>query len=284
MPIISTVLSKEFIIYCDESISKGQYYSDFYGGALVCSSDIDNINNILKRKKEELMFKHEIKWVKVTANYLQKYIEIIDIFFNFIESDKIKVRIMFRQSAVEAVNLTTSQEEQGFQLLYYQFIKHAFGLKYSNPSKEDIYIRTYFDELPDTKEKNELFKNHVFALQSLTNFKQSKIRIRRDDIAEINSKDHPILQCLDIILGCMAFRLNDFHKEKVKETGKRGNRTIAKEKLYKHILLRIKKIYPNFNIGISTGQQGSETNIWDHPYRHWSFKPSEFKIDNSKFK
>ena len=39
------------------------------------------------------------------------------------------------------------------------------------------------------------------------------------------------MQCLDIVLGAMAFRLNDMHKEKRPDTNRRGKRTIAKEKL-----------------------------------------------------
>lgn len=35
--------SKEYIIYCDESIEKGKYYSDFYGGVLIGSTHLDAI-------------------------------------------------------------------------------------------------------------------------------------------------------------------------------------------------------------------------------------------------
>jgi len=45
------------------------------------------------------------------------------------------------------------------------------------------------------------------------------------------------------------------------------------------------QLYPNFNIGISTGQSrpGWE-NRWTAPYRHWSFVPKEFKVDPDRFK
>jgi len=41
----------EYIIYCDESVSSGKYFSDFYGGALVRSNDYMKIISLLNDKK-----------------------------------------------------------------------------------------------------------------------------------------------------------------------------------------------------------------------------------------
>ena len=51
----------EYIIYCDESVTDGKYYSDFFGGVLVRSVDFDEIKDTLKAKKEELNLLNEIK-------------------------------------------------------------------------------------------------------------------------------------------------------------------------------------------------------------------------------
>ncbi len=275
---------KEFIIYCDESVEKGQYYSDFYGGVLIDSNNLNFIRSSLAHSKQRLNLKSEVKWTKVTGNYLEKYKSLMDDFFEFVKSNKIKVRIMFRQTAFQAKNLTDYNKTHGYFLLYYQFIKHAFGLRYSNETPHPIFLRAFFDELPDSKVKCELFKNHIYALQSLVEFNESKIKIRRDDIQEIDSKKHNLLQCLDVVLGAMAFRLNDMHKVKPKGSYKRGKRTIAKEKLYKHILGHIRGCYPNFNIGMSTGINGDYSNRWNHPYRHWNFIPRDFEINRDAFK
>lgn len=92
----------------------------------------------------------------------------------------------------------------------------------------------------------------------------------------MKSEQHVILQCMDVILGAMYFRLNDLHKEKLPGTYRRGKRTIAKHTLYKHINTRIRRIYPGFNIGISTG--GTTADKWNHPYRHWLFTPKQYEI------
>ena len=73
----------EYIIYCDESVSDGKYYSDFFGGVLVRNTHIDAIREALDAKKRELNLSGEIKWVKVTGNYLEKYKQMMDLFADF---------------------------------------------------------------------------------------------------------------------------------------------------------------------------------------------------------
>ena len=46
----------EYIIYCDESVSTGRYFSNFYGGALVRSVDFDDIVKFLKDKASAIEF------------------------------------------------------------------------------------------------------------------------------------------------------------------------------------------------------------------------------------
>jgi len=125
----------EYFIYCDESLGKGKYYSDFFGGALVKSAHFEEVKVALEEKKAELNLKNEIKWVKVTENYLQKYMEMIDLFFSFIEQGKVKVRIMFRDTEKSPSDLSRDKIDNRYSLLYYQFVKNAFGLCHRD--KED---------------------------------------------------------------------------------------------------------------------------------------------------
>ncbi|MBP2644287.1 MAG: hypothetical protein H6Q67_2174 [Firmicutes bacterium] len=268
-------------MYCDESEQKGQYYSNFFGGALVRSSNIEEVESTLNNKKEELNLFGEVKWQKITHNYLDKYLSFIDTVFNFIEKDKIKIRIMFRQNATQPVGLTREQVDEEYFRLYYQFLKHAFGLPYSNPIGEEIYLRIFLDQLPDKKERCEKFKDYIYGLQNMLG--TANIKIRKRDIAEIRSHNHVILQSLDVILGSMNFKLNNLHLQKPDGSRFRGKKTIAKEKVYKYINQRIRNIYPNFNIGISTGTLTIEDR-WNHPYRHWCFMPSNHTIDMTKYK
>lgn len=73
------------------------------------------------------------------------------------------------------------------------------------------------------------------------------------------------------------FRLNGLHKAKPEGARIRGQRTIAKEKLYKFIQKEIATIHPNFNIGVSTGAHGRAYPHWNSPYEHWVFESQETK-------
>ena len=273
-------MKRQYLIYADESHRKGKYFSNFYGGALINYKDLEKLNAKLNAKKEELGLFQEVKWTKVTEQYLDKYLELINYFFKFIKSNKIKIRIMFRQNALVPKNLTQENIDKEYFLLYYQFIKHAFGIDYCNPHEKDqVILKLYFDKLPDSKKKNKEFKGYIYALNEF--FCINNVHIYNEDIAEIDSKKHVILQCMDIILGAMNFKLNNLDKQKLPNSNRRGKRTIAKEKLYKCISKNIRSIYPNFNIGVSTSSRGDFTNNWKDPYRHWSFKSNNSEFDSS---
>lgn len=274
-------LNKQYIIYADESHQKGSFFSNFYGGALLEYKNLENISKKITKYKERLGLYAEVKWTKVTAQYLEKYINLINYFFKFIKQNKIKIRIMFRQNAYVPKSLSKEQLDNQYFLLYYQFIKHSFGLDYCNKDFENntISLRLYFDKLPDTKAKCDAFKEHILSLSDI--LKLNNISIDKENIAEIDSKKHVILQCMDIILGAINFKLNNLDKLKITNTKRRGKTTIAKEKLYKAILNNIRDIYPNFNIGISTSDRGNVRNRWFDPYRHWNFKARNSSFDKS---
>lgn len=238
-------------------------------GALINLSDVNLIEKSLNNKKEELNLKGEIKWTKVTDNYLDKYIEMINLFFKFIKDGKIKVRIMFAQNAFVSDGLTKEQTDNEYSILYYYFLKDAFGLKFSNntPFKNKVNFSLYLDDLPCSENQKKGLKNSMFRY----NYELKQNNTEITEIVEIDSKRHVIQQCMDIILGSMNFKLNDFDKIKDEETGKRSKRTIAKEKLYKVINKNIREIRKGFNVGMSTSNDGDVTNIWKHQYRHWNF-------------
>lgn len=268
----------EYILYCDESVKRGDIYSNFYGGSLVKSIHLEEVVNKLNEYREKNGIKAEMKWTKVTSQYLEKYIGLMDIFFDLLLENKIKTRIMFQKNSISDPvirNFSKEEHELSYFKLYYQFIKHAFGLQYSNDSNQNIYLRLFFDRFPDKKEMVENFKTYIYNLQYSQDFYEANLHIRYDDIVEANSHEHIILQCTDIITGAMYFRLNKLHLKKDSQSNRRGKRTIAKEKLYKHIRKRICETRPNFNIGTSTGMDNDSSNKWKHPYRHWCFVPSE---------
>lgn len=269
-------MPRELVLYCDESDISGKHFANFYGGALVESTHLHEVVSTLQAAKDRLNLGAEVKWQRITENYAGKYIELMNETFALMRDGKLKMRVMFTQNYFGAKQLTPAQRENGFFLLYYQFVKHAFGFRYCGGDLGAAKARIYFDKLPDTDEKCLAFKGYVSGLNGSREFRGAGLSIAEDQIAEVDSKEHVLLQCLDVVLGAMQFRLNEKHKEKPEGARIRGKRTRAKEAVYRHINGLIRDIYPNFNIGISTG--GEPEMRWHHPYRHWLFKPADFEI------
>lgn len=278
-------MATEFVIYTDESERSGEFFSNFYGGVLVRSFHLaDAIAQIRQSKLEQNLF-GEIKWIKVTENYLEKYMAVMDAFFDLVAGDRIKVRVMFTNNTLVPLGLTAEQRQTEYHRLYYQFLKHGFGLQHCGTEHVGVKkVRLNLDQMPTSNEDTAQFKSFVESLRRNPEMRRAQVTFDIQQIAEVNSQEHDLLQCLDVVLGAMAFRLNNKHKAKPAGMHRRGKRTVAKEKLYRHISGRIRLIYPNVNIGESTGTQGELANRWYHPYRHWKLVPKNHERDFSKKK
>ncbi len=273
-------------IYCDESSVKGKFYSNFYGGALINENRRQDIEAALQRvKNDQNVFNGELKWTKISEKYEPKYVVFIKEFFEFVRSGDIKVRIMFTQNINSRPRIMSQTGGNEYFMLYYQFVKHAFGLRYSPHSIQNpASIALFMDDVPQTDAEFDIFKDYMSSLTQFPFFRHKGIVLQKGDIAGIDSKKHNILQAVDIVLGAMDFRLNDKHLEKPLNQIRRGKRTRCKERVYKCINREIRAIYPNFNIGKSTGIQAGMEDRWEHAYRHWCFVPSDSEVDLTKGK
>jgi hypothetical protein len=273
---------RHLIIYCDESAKKGRHFSNFYGGALIRANERDAIEELLISTKNNLNLFNELKWQRITDNYKDKYIAFLDVYFSLIIGNRLKIRIMFTQNQYRPSTLTDEHMDNEYFILYYQFIKHAFGLTHCNSNNiERVFVALLLDQVPASKTKFDKFKDYIQMLNNSTDFIDSRIHIPRDAIGSIDSCDHVILQGLDIILGAMNFKLNDMHLAKADGSRRRGKRTRAKELVYKYINQKIRSMYPRFNIGVSTSSRNDIKNRWKHPYRHWRFRAAEFEVDQN---
>lgn len=262
--------NNRYYLYCDESIKKGKHYSNFYGGALINAKDFKLITDVLTEKRIHGIGTSELKWQKITALNYRDYIDAVDTFFDFIQAGKVKVRIMFTNNRFTKPDLNDEQLSNQYFRLYYQFIKHTFGLRHLSPN-DNNHLEIFLDNIPDKEENCKKFKAYLHGIQHLPNFIDVNLIIKENQISEVDSKNHIIMQYLDVVLGAMALKLNKLFEVKEETTNKRGKKTIAKEKVYKHINKRIREIYPNFNIGITTGFKSDFANTFLMPYRHWVF-------------
>jgi hypothetical protein len=139
-----------------------------------------------------------------------------------------------------------------------------------------LNVSLLLDDVPEKGSKFDQFKDYMSGLSDFPVFRRANIRIARENIADVDSKQHVIMQGLDVVLGAMQFRLNDLHKYIPPGARRRGKRTVAKEAVYKHINAKIQALYPRFNIGVSTGQ-ARPADKWSHPYR-WLFIPADYEL------
>jgi hypothetical protein len=270
-----------YLIYCDESEGKGRFFSNFYGGALIEASRREGIETLLMQAKSAKL-QGELKWTKISEYNEAEYIQFIDRFFDLVQDGFIKMRVMFTQNINRIDHVDDYDPDEKYFKLYYQFVKHAFGLRFCNPgSKQAISASVFIDNAPDTKAKLENFKSHLSSLSEFPIFKKARVRIEMDAIMEIQSHEHILLQAVDIVLGSIQFRLNERHLDIPAGMTRRGKRTRAKERVYRHIHRRICLIYPRFNIGVSTGQAEGNHVRWRHQYRHWCFVPKQSLKDLS---
>jgi len=267
-----------YYIWTDESDSYGKYYANFYGGILIQSKDYEEVLSRLQAVVESVgLSGEEIKWQKVNAYTEERYMKIIDELFEILGEGKAKIRIFFRHRRHEAAGLTNEQRRKEYQMLYYQFIKHAFGIRYSNPTGVPVRLRLFLDDMPLKKLDRQEFLDAIYNLNTTVGFTTANIRIAEGDVAEVNSKSHLPLQVMDLVLGSMCFRLNDKHLIKDID-GKRARRTIIKERLYKYIRAKICNLHPGFNVGTNTGIT-KLSDRWEQPYRHWSFVPNNSVVN-----
>lgn len=156
-------------IYADESVSNGKYYSNFYGGALAKVTDIQDIEKALNNKKEELNLYSEIKWIKVTENYLDKYIEMINLFFSFIKEGKIEdektgrrsKRTKAKEKLYKIINSNIREIRKNFNVGITTGISENQFNYWKDPYRHWNFISSYshFDETLTKKEIKRIRKN-----------------------------------------------------------------------------------------------------------------------------
>lgn len=264
---------REYWIFCDESLQSGPKFSHFFGGAIVPAARHADIENQLRVTKAKIGFLHELKWQRVSEQWLGGYEEMISAFFELLRKGKVRVRVMFSDNRTIPQGLSRAERDDGYFKLYYQFIKHGFGLRHIPAKKSGTRLRLHFDQFPHTREKVQQFKGFIGALPQAAALRDARLRLSPDHITEVDSKEHVLLQCVDLVLGAMAFRLNDMHLVKPEGKRNRGKRTIAKDRLYRHILAEIHTLKPALNPKISTAAEPWPEGCWLMPYRHWSFEP-----------
>lgn len=177
---------RTYFLWCDESDKEGAFYSNFYGGILVRSEDLARVIDMSHSLIKELELENEeVKWQKVNAYTYEKYLRIVDFIFDLLRNDLVKMRIFFRNNQYVAQGLTPLQKRKSYSMLYYQFIKHAFGFQYSEGNAN---IGIFLDDMPLKGDSVEEFKDYLYKLnfdERSTNRENRRAHTSKDKLVQI---------------------------------------------------------------------------------------------------
>lgn len=136
--------------------------------------------------------------------------------------------------------------------LYFKFIISAFGLEHSNPYREYRTLRINFDRLPHIDDAIFQFKHRLYDLNGTDILQNVNLHIPMDNVSEVNSQDHVVIQGMDVLLGGWNFLLNE------KQVFPIGRKTFAKNHLNTCMQGRIS------NMNYQINNKGK--NLWDSPF------------------
>jgi hypothetical protein len=161
--------------------------------------------------------------------------------------------------------------------IYYQFLKHAFGMSsLPQPAAGKPHrILVRLDDHSSQKHKTAL-ASFVEKLSSKTHTIQVTFR---------NSASSCRLQICDLLIGAAGSYGNKMHLRR--EPGRSGmsSNQKARRELAKYIYDRLRAIdaaergTAAFNWFETTGRGGDADNVYRHKLRIWKFKPTKFHVD-----
>jgi len=191
-----------YIIYCDESCHDLTAHHKFMsiGGLKVLRSEKASLSRQLRELMLSLNLNSELKWSKVSNKRLEDYKKIVDFFFQYPEL--IFRAIVVEQAKVDFEKYHGMDRELAFYKFYYEMLE-----KWLQPGNEYLILLDY--------KSNRGADRYATLKTYLERYLQGKAWIR--DLTIINSKQTPLAQLCDILIGSIAAANNGFEKHTAKE-------------------------------------------------------------------
>ena len=279
-------------IYADEAWTHGgeppNRYWCFYGGILGEQSASDRLDTEIRDILRNRNVRGEVKWSKLSAQNIDCYKELIDCLFRHIRSGNIKYRQMFLDRSYVPLPRREGEDDSDLTIqfkLYYQFLKHSFGLQHLpvSATREPIDLLIRLDSHSSQGHKDSL---ESFALQIPRLVERSDLRIQ---LTFHNSARIPRMQICDLLMGAAGSHGNKMQLRR--EGGRRGMSSKQKLRvdLCGHIYNGLRQIDHEtrgsnaFNWFESTGLGDSPANAFNHPVQIWKFKPHRHRRDAGWF-
>lgn len=258
-------------------------YWCFFGGVFGLEADLGRLETALLRVRGGVNRAMEVKWSNVSRQSLPLYCELVDEFFRVLKELPIHYRQIFLDRAyvvTPAVGDGPSSDLDTQFRICYQFLKHAFGLRYLPTALDgcdQIFIRL---DNHSSQEHTGLLKQFAQELPRYLNRPDLVV-----DVSFVNSKKHLRMQLCDVLMGAAGSHGNKMHLRR--QEGQRGmsDKQKVRHELALHVYRALRRFDAEargssaFNWFKTTGHGGDLTSRLNHKIRIWKFKPAAYQRD-----
>lgn len=281
-------MTKLYEIYADEAWTHGgqplNRYWCFHGGIFGTQESLDRLDTSLLGVVKKHGVCGEVKWSNLNAGNYTCYVEWVDCLIDNIQNNDIKYRQLFLDRSYVWVPKHGEEPLREIDVqfkIYYQFLKHAFGIKYipADEGGQGIKLFIRLDNHSSQKNKDQLVRFAEILPRTLA---RPDLSI---SVTFHNSSKARRLQICDLIMGAAGSYGNKMHKKRA--PGKRGMTPKQKLRLSlcKHVYDSLRNLDADargskaFSWFETTGHEGALSNRYHHKMRIWKFIPKRHDRD-----
>jgi hypothetical protein len=190
-------------LYCDESCHlENDGINQMFLSCISCPTDkVAIINNEIRAIKEKHGISTEMKWVKVSQNKEQAYIDLVNYFF---DKKELRFRILIVDNKQD---INHDAYLQDHNIWYYKMYYHMLNPIISLSNSYCIYL-----DKKDTRTKTRVHE----LWDVLSNKKHDYTHTNIPRIQVIQSHEVEIMQLVDIIMGAVAYEIRGLNSMQAK--------------------------------------------------------------------
>lgn len=265
------------------SLPPNRYWC-FFGGIFGPESDCDRLETALRAVVVREGLNGEVKWSSVTGRNIVAYKLLVDEFFRHISAHGLTYRQVFLDRSYVHVPDPGAPVLSPLDIqfkIYYQFLKHHFGLRYlpaSDPTREH-HVTIRLDGHSSWHHTDNL---SAFVERLGGHFNEPRLSTK---VHFVNSERFMRLQICDLLMAAAGSYGNRMHERR--ECGRRGmtRKQACRLEMAKYIYNHFRALDAAergtraFNWFESTGKDGDRENTLKHKLRIWKFIPNGFRRD-----
>ena len=253
------------------------------GGIFGAEGDIDELERQLRATCVAQSLRREVKYGRISAENIAAYTALVDVFFRNLGQRDLHYRQLFLDRAFVHVPSPGADDLTALDVqfrIYYQFLKHAFGLRYLPRSEGTTHqIVLQLD--------GHSSQHHTDALRRFV--QDLPAQLDRDDLAlqvsYVRSGKFRLLQTCDLLLGAAGSYGNRHHKRRSGVgrgmSGKQKLRLQLAKTIYQSLREQngVERGKGAFNWFETTGRDGRWENLLQHKVRVWKIVPRRYRLD-----